>query len=92
MKKHRIALKPYVEAVENICRSLSKEQLVELVLKLAQDESSSGRLEFIDRIKDWSPGTESMINAVADVDHLLDNIQALKEDILERIEAIENGD
>jgi hypothetical protein len=92
MKKNRIALKPYVEAVENICRPLSKEQLVELVLKLAQDESSSGRLEFLDRIKTWSPGTENMIKAVADVDHLLDNIQALKEDILERIEAIENGD
>ena len=92
MKKNRIALKPYVEAVENICRPLSKEQLVELVLKLAQDESSSGRLGFLDRIKVWSPGTESMINAVADVDQLLHDIQALKEDILERIEAIENGD
>ena len=92
MKKNRIALKPYVEAVENICRPLSKEQLVELVLKLAQDESSSGRLGFLDRIKAWSPGTESMINAVADVDQLLHDIQALKEDILERIEAIENGD
>lgn len=92
MKEKRIALRLYLEAVENICRPLSKDQLVELVLKLAQDESSSGRLGFLDRIKAWSPGAENMINAVADVDQLLDNIQALKEEILERIEAIENGD
>jgi len=92
MKKNRIALRPYIEAVKNICRPLSKEQLVELVLKLAQDESSSGRLGFLDRIKARSPGAESIINAVADVDQLLDDIQALKEDILERIEAIKNGE
>lgn len=92
MKENRIALKPYLEAVKNICCPLSKEQLVELVLKLAQDESSSERLGFLDRIKARSPGAESIINAVADVDQLLDNIQALKEDILERIEAIGNGD
>ena len=92
MKENRIALNPYLEAVKNICRPLSKEQLVELVLKLAQNESSSGRLEFLDRIKAQSPGAESIINAVADGDQLLDTIQALKEDILERIEAIGNGD
>jgi hypothetical protein len=92
MKENTIALRPYLEAVENICRPLSKEQLVELVLKLAQDESSSGRLGFLDRIKARSPGAENIINAVADVNQLLDDIQALKEEILERIEAIENGD
>ena len=67
---------------------MSKEQLVEL----AQDKSSSGRLGFLDRIEARSPGAERIIKAIPDVNQLLDDIQALKADILERIEAIENGD
>nr|WP_319396873.1 hypothetical protein [uncultured Desulfobacter sp.] len=92
MKNNTIALKPYLEAVENICRSLSKEQLIELILNMAQDESSSGRLGFLDRIKTRRPGAERSINPVAGVDQLLADIQALKEDILKRIENIENGE
>jgi hypothetical protein len=92
MKDNTIALRPYLEAVENICRPLSKEQLVELVLNLAQDESSSRRLGFLDRIKARSPAAESTIKAMPDIDRLLNDIQELKTDILERIEAIENGE
>ena len=92
MKDNTIALRPYLEAVENICRPLSKEQLVELILNLAQDESSSGRLGFLDRMKTRLPGAELSINAVSGVDQLLDDIEALKQDILKRIENIENGE
>ena len=92
MKDNTIALRPYLEAVENICRPLSKEQLVELILNLAQDESSSGRLGFLDRIKTRLPGAELSINAVSGVAQLLDDIEALKQDILKRIENIENGE
>jgi len=92
MKENKIALRPYLEAVKNICRPLSKEALVELVLKLAQDESPSGRIGFLDRVKARSSETGGRIDAVPDVNQLLDDIQALKEEILERIKAIENGD
>ena len=91
-EKKTIALRPYLGAVKDICRPLSKEQLVELVLKLAQDKSSSGRLGFLDRIEARSPGAERIIKAIPDVNQLLDDIQALKADIVERIEAIKNGD
>nr|WP_319495376.1 hypothetical protein [uncultured Desulfobacter sp.] len=92
MKDNTIALRPYLEAVENICRPLSKDQLVELILNLAQKESSSGRLGFLDRIKTCSPAAESIIKAMPDIDPLLNDIQELKSDILERIEAIESGE
>ena len=92
MKDNTIALRPYLEAVKNICAPLSKEQLVTLILNLAQDESSSGRLGFLDRIKTRLPGAELSITSVAGVDPLLADIQALKEDILKRIENIENGE
>ena len=92
MKDNTIALRPYLEAVKNICEPLSKEQLVALILNMAQDESSSGRLGFLDKIKTRLPGAELSITPVAGVEPLLADIQALKEEILKRIENIENGE
>jgi hypothetical protein len=91
-RNERIALKPYLETIENHCGQLSREELIQLMLSLAKDVSTSGRMHFMERLKTLSPG-KSVAKAVSsDFKILLEEVQALKESIMERIEAIENGD
>ena len=88
-----LALKPYLEAVEAHCRQLSGEQLVELVLSLARNESTSGRVHFLEKLKILSPAGSIVIKqAQQDLESLLEDVEALKESIMERIRIIENGD
>ncbi len=88
-----IALKPYLEAVEAHCRQLSGEELIQLLLALAKDESTSGRKQFLRRLNILSPAGKSVIKAGRpDLQALLEDVRGLKESILERIGAIENGD
>jgi len=88
-----IALKPYLEAVEEHCRQLSGEELVQLVLSLAKNEAASGRVQFLERLNILSPAGKNVIKPKrSDLEALLEDVQGLKESIMERIEAIENGD
>lgn len=88
-----IALKPYLETIEEHCGQLSREELLALVLSLAKDESSSGRARFLERLKAISPPGKKVVKTrQSDLEMLLEDVQAVKESILERIEAIENGD
>lgn len=91
-----LALKPYLEAVENCCRNLSHEELCEFVRELAQEASPKGRAAFLARLKSrpqpkvFVTEDESESEDLLD-DELLERIRELKEDILERQEAIEDG-
>lgn len=85
--KKRIALRPYLESIEGHCRNLTREELVDLILNLAKEVPSGERIEFIDRISELSgKGVR-----VSESEDILQKIEALKEDIEERINAIENG-
>lgn len=88
----RIALKPYLEAIEGHCSQLSREELLRLVLSLAKDEPTSERVPFLKRLESLSPGKTVVKTEMLDLELLLEEVQALKESIMERIEAIENGD
>lgn len=92
MNKNRIALRPYLEAVENICRPLSREQLVELILGLAQDEPTARRQVFLDKLSAQTPEIQKEEYTGLDINQLINDIQALKEEILERVKIIENGE
>ena len=84
----RISLKPYLESIERHCQKLSREELIDLILGLAREVPSRGRMEFIDRIGELS----NRGVRVTWSEDLLPKIQAIKEEIGERIEAIENGE
>ncbi len=87
----RIALKPYLELIENDCSKLSKQELADVILRLAKDQSTSQRISFLQKFKSFLPATGLRETMTADVNSILHDIQALKESILERIEKIENG-
>lgn len=88
----RIALKPYLEIIEKNCRELSKQELTDVILGLAKDQSTSRRISFLQKFKSFLPVAELRETMTADVNTILHDIQALKESILERIEKIENGE
>jgi len=88
----RIALKPYLETITKDCSELSKQELTEIILGLAKDELTSRRVPFLQKFQSLLPENGSKDTIVADVKTILNDIQALKESIVERIEAIENGD
>ena len=85
-----LALKPYLEAVENCCRKLSYQELCDLIREIAQEVSPQERAHFLARLESRPQPDELMTEVELD-DELLERIRELKEEILERQEAIEDG-
>ncbi len=87
MKEKLLSLRPYVELIEKHCNSLSKKELMDIILGLAKEVPSRKRIEFLDKISDLSrKGVH-----VSWSGDILQQIEALKEDILNRIASIEDG-
>ncbi len=92
MKKSKIALKPYLDTIVGYCNALSNQELTDIVIHLAKDVSTSGRVKFLEKIESCLPGRRPAVLPEADlVDQILDDIEALKESIEERINSIEDG-
>jgi hypothetical protein len=92
MKKSKIALKPYLDTITGYCRSLSNQELTDMIVTLAKDVPTSGRVNFLEKIKSCLPdGRTASTPDLSPAELTLDNIQALKENIEERIESIEDG-
>lgn len=92
MKKSKIALKPYLDLIAGYCDTLSNIELTDVIIRLAKDVPTSGRVQFLEKIESCLPGRKSAAVPEADpVDQTLNDIEALKESIEERINSIENG-
>lgn len=91
-QSERIAIKPYLKKIEGHCSQLSREELIQLVLSLAKDESTSERVSFLKRLKTLSSGSIDVETDPSYIKRLLADVDALKITILDRIQAIENGD
>ena len=92
MKKSKIALKPYLDTITGYCKSLSNEELTNIIVTLAKDVPTSGRVIFLQKIESCLPdGRAAMAPGPSLVEQTLDDIEALKESIEERIESIEDG-
>jgi tetratricopeptide (TPR) repeat protein len=92
MQKSKIALKPFLDKIAGYCDTLSIEDLTDIIIRLAKDVPTSGRVEFLDKIESYLPGRGSAIMPEADpVEQTLNDIEALKESIDERIRSIEDG-
>ncbi len=89
----KIALKPYLEAVRTHCEGLSREELVETILDLAQEASVGGRVAFLDKIGAGASRAASTAKATeTNIEEIIfERIATLKEEIEERISSIENG-
>lgn len=88
----RIAMKPYLDSVTGICDTLSREELVELILELARDEPTSRRMAFLDRLTSSVPGKTVKIQPQEDLPALFEQVEALEEALIERRDAIEEGE
>lgn len=90
-KTQILALKPYLEAVENRCRKFSYQELCDLLRDMAQEVPPSERACFLARLEPYPSQHEEQRTTVEFDDELLEKIRELKEDILERQQAIEDG-
>ncbi len=92
MKKSKIALKPYLDIIAGYYSTLSNQELTDILISLARDAPTSGRVDFLEKIKSYLPGRRSKTMPDTDpVEQILDDIEALKESIEERIKSIEDG-
>lgn len=92
MKKSKIALKPYLQTITGYCDTLSNKELTDIIIGLAKDVPTSGRVEFLKKIESYLPGRRSaVVPEAGPVEQILDEIEALKESIEERISSIEDG-
>ena len=92
MKKAKIALKPYLDTIAGYCSTLSNQELIEIIINLAKDVSTSDRAKFLEKIESSLPDRRPAAVPEADpVEQILDDIGALKENIEERINSIEDG-
>ena len=92
MKKSKIALKPYLDEIAGHCSTLSNQELRDILLCLAKDIPTSGRVNFLEKIESYLPGRRPGVMPDTDaVEQILDNIEALKDSIEGRIRSIEDG-
>ena len=92
MRTKRIAIKPYLEKIAAYCDTLTNTQLKEVIFSLAKDIPTSKRVDFLDKIKTSLPDTRSInVRKITPIEQILQDIESLKENIKERIDAIEDG-
>jgi len=92
MPQNRIALKPYLERIQEFCRPLSKEELTNVVVGLAKDVYTSERMGFLEKLASILSGHIPLkVPETVGIDDVLDDIQGLRKSIEERVESIEDG-
>ncbi|NVM22712.1 MAG: hypothetical protein HWN68_13145 [Desulfobacterales bacterium] len=92
MREARIALRPYLDTIAGYCDTLSNEELTDIIIGLAKDVPTSGRVEFLKKMESCLPGRRSAVMPEAgSVEQILGDVEALKESIEERISSIEDG-
>jgi len=92
VKKSKIALKPYLDTIARYCSTLSNKELTDILICLSRDVPTSGRVNFLGKIESYLPGRRpAMMPDTDPTEQILDDIEALKESIEERIRSIEDG-
>jgi tetratricopeptide (TPR) repeat protein len=87
-----MALKPYLDTISGYCDTLSNQELTKIIIGLAKDVSTSDRVKFLKKFESFLPDASTSVTSDTNgVEKILDNIQALKESIEERINSIEDG-
>lgn len=92
MKTSKLAFKPFMEEVAAFCDTLSPEQLKQVILGLANTVPAHERADFIETVRSsLRDRREAGKPKRLPVKGLLSEIHALKENIVSRIQAIEDG-
>ncbi len=91
MSQKKLALKPYLEAIEKYCTRLSQDELTGVIINLAKEISVGERQNYLDKLHSFSPANKVIPDEQNSRDEIADQIEALKEDIQERVDSIEDG-
>jgi len=94
MSQSKMALKPYLEAIEVHCNQLSKEDLKNMIIHLAKEMAVAERRTFLSKLYSFSPVKKTIPDEINETDirnKLFDEIDALKVEIQERVSSIEDG-
>ncbi|MFC1849594.1 hypothetical protein ACFL27_05235 [candidate division CSSED10-310 bacterium] len=91
MLKNKLALRPYLEAIEKYCNQLSKNEMTETIINLAKEIPVGEREGFLNILHSFSPTKKAIPDEENVRDKIFDQIEGLKEDMQERIDSIEDG-
>jgi hypothetical protein len=94
MSQSKMALKPYLEAINDHCNQLSKDELKDIIIHLAKEMAVGERTAFLSKIFAISPIKPKVPDKINETDirkKLFHEIDALKEEIQERVRSIEDG-
>ena len=92
MNNTLMALKPFIEKIEGYLNPLSKEHLTEIIINLAKGEPTNKRIEFLNRIAKFFPDSEDIeLKDTNLTEEIMNEIEALRENMEERVDSIENG-
>ena len=84
MAQNKMALKPYIEAIGNHCNQLSRDELMATIIQLAKEVPVGERGIFLSKLHTYSTGNKT----IPDEETGCSRIDALKEEIQERIDAL----
>lgn len=88
----KLALKPFLETIEKRCVSLTREQLLDTLLGLAQTVPQDKRQQFLQNLtRSQTLKVEVAPLSEDNHDSLVDSIQSLREEVEERMASIEDG-
>lgn len=91
-KTTTLALRPFLETVEALCRSMSQEKLVAMLLAWATDIPASDRAAFLAQIRKGESKPKAVpVAEPGYVQQFLKEIEELERDICQRVESIEDG-
>ncbi len=92
MKESTISLKPYLDRISAYCSELSKKELTDIIISLAKEVPSSERMSFLKQIESYIHRYKKTVSTEThSVDEILDEVEELREDIVNRISSIEDG-
>jgi hypothetical protein len=86
-----LALKPYIENIRKHCSNLSKDDLTELLCRIAQEVPVRERDSFLENLSILSIDDHDESFDIQDADEILSRIEGLIEDIIERQKSIDDG-
>ena len=96
MSKNKMALGPFLEKIENLCAPLDREQLLGIIIDLAKEFPTSERRDFLAYFRELVPvgaaaGSDGPGRPGRVDDETLAAIEELRQSILERAAAIDDG-
>jgi len=90
MNPSSLALRPYLEILEELCRSLDRNGLQQCILALAKQVQPADRQVFLQNFRTLLPENEHRATAVSHVEEsfLMSEVESLRKEIENRLKSL----